>query len=115
MRVPIGPITSLEHGEGPGVFRAFTPMRNLGVAQVGERVFAFDSQCPHRAADLTTFGELRGDRLRCGVHGHVYDLETGACYDARDCDPKLEELAVFAAEQIHGHLWVDVPEEEEEW
>lgn len=113
MKIPIGSVASLEQGESEGIFRACTASIHLGLARVGERLFAFDAQCPHRAADLTMFGEIIGaSSLRCGVHGHVYDLETGTCSDARDCDPALEELVLFATEQQRSDLWIEVPDDE---
>jgi nitrite reductase/ring-hydroxylating ferredoxin subunit len=113
VKIPIGLVASLEHGESEGIFRACTATIHLGVAQVGERLVAFDAQCPHRAADLTMFGEIiGGSSLRCGVHGHIYDLETGLCSDARDCDPTLEELVLFATEHQRSGLWVEVPDDE---
>lgn len=38
--------------------------------------------CPHRQADLTSFGEIHGDRLTCNMHGWTFDLETGTCLTA---------------------------------
>lgn len=112
MKIALGELAALEPGESEGILRAHVPPTQVGIAQVDERVFAFDSRCPHRAADLTSFGQITTDcSLRCGVHGHVYDLETGTCSDARDCDPKHEELIVFAAEQDDGSLWISVPDD----
>jgi nitrite reductase/ring-hydroxylating ferredoxin subunit len=118
VRIPVGKSASLEPGESEGIFRAVIPAAVNGaaavaIARVGEQSFAFDSRCPHRAADLTIFGQIIGERrLRCGVHGHVYDLETGKCHDARDCDPRLETLAIFATLGDGVQVWVVVPEQE---
>jgi UDP-MurNAc hydroxylase len=40
--------------------------------------------CPHRAADLTVFGEISGDDLVCTLHGWRFDLATGVCRNADD-------------------------------
>ncbi|HKS48310.1 MAG TPA: Rieske 2Fe-2S domain-containing protein [Amycolatopsis sp.] len=41
-------------------------------------------RCPHRQADLTYFGEVRGDVLRCTMHGYEFDLTTGRCVTAKN-------------------------------
>jgi UDP-MurNAc hydroxylase len=41
-------------------------------------------KCPHRQADLSYFGEISGDRLRCSMHGYEFDLSTGRCLNASD-------------------------------
>lgn len=41
-------------------------------------------QCPHRQADLSHFGELDGNILRCTMHGYEFDLTTGRCRNAHD-------------------------------
>jgi nitrite reductase/ring-hydroxylating ferredoxin subunit len=113
VKISFGQLASLERGEFDGILRACSPSAHVGIAICEDRLFAFDSQCPHRAADLTIFGQLTGDcSLRCGVHGHVYDLETGTCSDARDCDPKLERLIVLAAGLDLEDLWVQLPDDE---
>ena len=42
--------------------------------------------CPHRQADLATFGELAEDgcTLTCTLHGWRFDLRTGDCLNAPD-------------------------------
>ena len=38
--------------------------------------------CPHRAADLSVFGEIEDGELVCTLHGWRFDLETGTCLTA---------------------------------
>jgi len=38
--------------------------------------------CPHRQADLGTFGAIEGDELVCTLHGWRFDLATGKCISA---------------------------------
>jgi UDP-MurNAc hydroxylase len=40
--------------------------------------------CPHRRADLATFGRVDGCVLTCELHGWQFDLETGRCLTADD-------------------------------
>ncbi|MGE3325006.1 MAG: Rieske 2Fe-2S domain-containing protein [Acidimicrobiia bacterium] len=46
--------------------------------------FFVDRFCPHRQADLTTFGEVDGTILTCTLHGWQFDLETGTCLTSAD-------------------------------
>jgi UDP-MurNAc hydroxylase len=48
--------------------------------------FVVERFCPHRQADLGTFGELDGDgcTMTCTLHGWKFDLRTGACLNAPD-------------------------------
>jgi UDP-MurNAc hydroxylase len=41
-------------------------------------------KCPHRQADLSYFGQVDGDVLRCTMHGYEFDLTTGRCLTASD-------------------------------
>ena len=41
-------------------------------------------KCPHRQADLSYFGEVNGDTLRCTMHGYEFDLASGRCITASD-------------------------------
>ncbi len=36
-------------------------------------------RCPHRAADLESFGSVEGCVLTCSMHGWQFDLDTGRC------------------------------------
>jgi UDP-MurNAc hydroxylase len=38
--------------------------------------------CPHRQADLGTFGAIEGNELVCTLHGWRFDLATGKCISA---------------------------------
>jgi UDP-MurNAc hydroxylase len=40
--------------------------------------------CPHRKADLATFGRVDGCVLTCELHGWQFDLTTGRCLTADD-------------------------------
>ena len=40
--------------------------------------------CPHRKADLATFGRLDGCVLTCELHGWQFDLSSGGCLTADD-------------------------------
>ena len=52
--------------------------RQVLLALVEGKYFAFSRQCPHEEADLKT-GTLEGGRVRCTNHNYCFDLRTGEC------------------------------------
>jgi nitrite reductase/ring-hydroxylating ferredoxin subunit len=68
--------------------------RQVLVANVDGKYFAFSRQCPHEDADLKT-GALEGMKVRCSNHNYCFDLHTGECVMPRGGPP----LTVLPAEQ----------------
>jgi nitrite reductase/ring-hydroxylating ferredoxin subunit len=68
--------------------------REVVVANVAGKYFAFARECPHEAADLTT-GQVVGEKIRCTNHGYCFDLKTGNC-DIPEGGPPLTVLPVEA-------------------
>ena len=65
------------------------------------RVYAFDSACPHAAADLSK-GSLRSWQICCHEHGYCFDVRTGRIvwpedevYRLRRYETKEEDGTVF--------------------
>jgi nitrite reductase/ring-hydroxylating ferredoxin subunit len=52
--------------------------RQLLLANLDGKYFAFARECPHEAADLQ-FGELSDHKVCCASHGYNFDLTTGEC------------------------------------
>lgn len=52
--------------------------RQVLLAFVEGKYFAFARQCPHEEADLKT-GALEGTKIRCPNHNYCFDLQTGQC------------------------------------
>ncbi|GAB3228168.1 Rieske 2Fe-2S domain-containing protein [Algoriphagus aestuariicola] len=49
----------------------------LGGVRIGEKIFVFDANCPHRGAPLTQ-GTLNGlGEIICPLHEYRFDLSTG--------------------------------------
>ena len=57
--------------------RATEPIMSTDEVQVGD--YIVQRFCPHRQADLSTFGSIEGDELVCSLHGWRFDLATGNC------------------------------------
>jgi ferredoxin-nitrite reductase len=56
----------------------------IAVFRVGGTVCAIANQCPHAGASLAE-GLVEGDEVLCPLHGHRFNLKTGAC----STDPSL--------------------------
>ena len=74
--------------------RKLNPDRG-GIAEQSIIIGEYEMQrtCPHRAADLTVFGEISGDDLVCTLHGWRFDLETGTCRNADDRPLRIRRCA----------------------
>jgi UDP-MurNAc hydroxylase len=70
------------------------------VLQCGERAWEVSRYCPHAGEDLSYGSVIRDGVLRCLGHNFEFDLETGACLNAR-CDP-LVSRALAAREDSHS-------------
>jgi UDP-MurNAc hydroxylase len=46
--------------------------------------FTLERYCPHRKADLSTFGKLEGDEVVCTLHGWRFRTSDGRCVTADD-------------------------------
>ena len=68
--------------------------RQLLLAHLDGKYFAFARECPHEAADLTT-GQVVGEKIRCTNHGYCFDLKTGNC-EIPQGGPPLTVLPVEA-------------------
>lgn len=54
--------------------------RQVLLAFVEGKYYAFARQCPHEEADLKEAGQLlNGAQIRCNNHSYCFDLKTGDC------------------------------------
>jgi nitrite reductase/ring-hydroxylating ferredoxin subunit len=54
--------------------------RQVLVAFVEGKYYAFSRHCPHEEADLKEAGQLLGNaQIRCNNHSYCFDLKTGDC------------------------------------
>lgn len=69
--IPLVDIGALPVGRGLRVCKAG---HDLAVFRVGDSVFAIDDSCPHAGGSLAN-GQLNGTRVRCPVHGLMFELD----------------------------------------
>jgi nitrite reductase/ring-hydroxylating ferredoxin subunit len=70
--------------------------RQVLLAFVEGKYFAFSRHCPHEEADLKSAGQLfNRDKLRCNNHSYCFDLKTGECVLPQGGPP----LTVLPAEE----------------
>ena len=46
--------------------------------------YVVQRKCPHRQADLSVFGEIKGNTLTCSLHGWRFNLTDGRCLNAEN-------------------------------
>lgn len=74
-------------------------VRQVAVARVAGRLYAFRNACPHAGSPLSG-GMLRNGKVICARHGWGFELDGGACtnqpmyslrmYDVREHDGWIE-------------------------
>jgi len=73
--------------------------RRIAVAQVDDRLYAFDDlcTCPGNACPLSG-GLLTGTTIMCQCHGSEFDITTGAVVSG----PALQPLTVYDVQEVIG-------------
>ena len=79
--------------------------RRLLVANVAGDFCVADDMCTHEDASLT-LGCLRGDLIKCPLHGSRFNLRTGEVLD----EPADENLRIYPARVEDGAVWADLGE-----
>lgn len=75
--------------------------RRILVANVDGCFYAADDRCTHEDASLSR-GVLRGEWVKCPLHGSRFNLRTGEVVE----DPAVEPLRVYPVRVENGELWV---------
>ncbi len=79
-------VASLSNLPKRGGLRVTVGGREIGLWQVGDRVYAMENLCPHAGSPLHE-GELDGTFVVCAAHGWAFDLETGLAPGEVDEEP----------------------------
>jgi nitrite reductase (NADH) small subunit len=68
------------------------------------RVFATENRCPHRQGPLAE-GVLGGGRIICPLHGHQFNLGTGAGSEPGEC------ARVFDVKEVAGDILLSLKDD----
>lgn len=89
---------------GPGAMkRVDLRGRRILLANVQGRYCAVDDTCTHEDASLST-GVLKGDLVRCPLHGSRFNVCTGAALE----EPAEESLRVYPVRQEGDRILIGV-------
>lgn len=88
----------------PGkMYRADIAGKRILLANVDGTVYAVDDTCTHEDASLAT-GALKGDCVKCPLHGSRFKLATGEPLD----EPADEALRTYVVRVEGGNVLVNV-------
>lgn len=88
----------------PGKMKCVTVgNRRVLLANAGGRVYAADEMCTHEEASLC-LGSLKGELLKCPLHGSRFDLRTGAVLD----EPAEMPLRIYEVKVDGQDIYVNL-------
>lgn len=75
--------------------------RDLLIALHQAKLYCADNRCPHEDIKLT-LGCLKGNRIKCSLHGFSFDLTTGdsACAD-------VDNLRTYPVKQENNNIYIE--------
>lgn len=76
--------------------------RKVILTRHADRLYAFDSACPHAAADLSQ-GSLRGWQICCHEHDYCFDVRTGRIVWPED---EIYRLRRYETKEENGAILV---------
>jgi UDP-MurNAc hydroxylase len=86
----------LERAEAEAAAKAVERADPARVAEPIEEIvldgYVMERYCPHRKADLSTFGRVDGCLLTCELHGWRFELPSGRCLNAADRHLRVRPL-----------------------
>lgn len=99
--IPLAELGALPAGRGLRVCRAGL---DLALFRIGDTAFAIDDSCPHAGGSLAN-GRLVGSRVRCPVHGLMFELDR-PCQPGSPGPPMLEARK-HAVRVVDGMVMLD--------
>ncbi|SMN11480.1 Ferredoxin [uncultured Candidatus Thioglobus sp.] len=75
--------------------------RALFVTMNNGALYCAENRCPHEGVKLT-LGCLKGNRIKCSLHGYSYDLRTG-----KSSEEGEENLKTYTVKQEDGEIYIE--------
>ncbi len=85
------------------MYRATVANQQILIANVDGTLYAVDDQCSHEDASLY-LGALKGDCIKCPLHGSRFDLKTGQPLD----DPADEAIQTYPVRQTDTDIYISL-------
>jgi len=76
--------------------------KDLFVTMNNGLLYCAENRCPHEDIKLT-LGCLKGDRVKCSLHGYSFDLKTG---DSSEDD--VDNMQTYAVKQENKEIYIKV-------
>lgn len=74
--------------------------KNVFVTLNNGRLYAAENRCPHEDIALT-LGCLKGNRVKCSLHGYSFDLSTGESSEA-----DVENMQTYEVKQENQQIYI---------
>jgi 3-phenylpropionate/trans-cinnamate dioxygenase ferredoxin subunit len=74
--------------------------QRLLLVRTDSRFYLIDEMCSHEDYSLA-LGCIKGERIKCSLHGSYFDLASGAALD----EPADEPIATYAVRVADGRVW----------
>ncbi|MBA5248329.1 MAG: Rieske 2Fe-2S domain-containing protein [Gammaproteobacteria bacterium] len=76
--------------------------RKIFVTMNNGILYAAENRCPHEDIELT-LGCLKGNRVKCSLHGYSFDLATG---DSSEAD--VDNMQTYAVKQENHQIYIQL-------
>lgn len=76
--------------------------RDLFVVLNNEQLYCAKNRCPHEDIQLT-LGCIKGNRVKCSLHGFSFDLATG-----KSSDLDVDNLQTYPVKQENNIIYIKV-------
>ena len=76
--------------------------KDLFVTMNNGILYCAENRCPHEDIKLT-LGCLKGNRVKCSLHGYSFDLKTG---DSSEDD--VDNMQTYAVKQENIEIYIEV-------
>ena len=77
--------------------------KRLLLVNANGKLYLIDEMCSHEDYSLA-LGCIKGNRIKCSLHGSYFDLETGAALD----EPADAPINIYPVKVESGQVWAHV-------